>query len=270
MKKFSSRNLFKVLVAVAFFLMLVFWNPYKIFNPFRIFFSKLAYPFESLSYSFSRKVDIWSDFVFSIGRMRTENEKLLKEKQELLAENSRLHDVERENVFLREQVGLLPQEKYELQAATIISQDPQGIGKFIEIDKGLKDGLKEGMAVIVSKGIMIGRLEKVSSGQSMVALNTNPKSAINALVAQSGAKALVRGEYGLGMFADSILQTDSVSIGDEIVTSGMGGEIPKGLLLGIVQEVRPSSDHLFRQAAISSPVEISKLEAVFVIKNEKS
>lgn len=269
MKKFSARNLFKILFVTAIFGLLVFLNPASFFSPLGTFFGKMTHPFEKITYSVSRKIDSFGEFIFSIGQLKDENRRLVGENQELIAENARLHDIERENVFLREQVDLLPREKFDFEPSFVISQDPQGLGNFIEIDKGTDDGLKEGMAVVVSKGIMIGRLEKVSAGSSSVMLLTNPKSAINAIVAQSGAKALAKGEYGLGIMADSILQTDSVSTGNEVVTSGIGGEIPKGLLIGTVQQVRPSPDHLFRQAVVSSPVDVSKLEMVFVVRSVK-
>lgn len=269
MKKFSSRKLFKVLIVVTIFGLLIFFNPRGFFNPIGIGFRKMTYPFEKISYSISHKVKEWNGFIFSISDMKKENAELLKEKHELLSENARLHDIERENIFLRGQVDILPREKFNLQAAYIISQDPQGLGNSIEINKGKKDGVENGMSVIVSNGIMIGKVDKSFNDKSLITLLTNPKSAVSVIVSQSGAKGLVRGEYGLGIIADSILQTDAVSVGNEIVTSGVGSEVPGGLLVGIVQEIRSSEDHLFRQAVVSSPVNVSNLEIVFVVRGVK-
>jgi rod shape-determining protein MreC len=66
-----------------------------------------------------------------------------------------------------------------------------------------------------------------------------------------------------------ILQTDTIKIGDNIVTSGVGGGIPRGLYVGTVQEVHDSDDHLFQQAVIVSPLQVSKLQIVFIIKKDK-
>ncbi|HAV11519.1 MAG TPA: rod shape-determining protein MreC [Candidatus Moranbacteria bacterium] len=269
MKKFSSRKLFKTLAVVVIFGLLVFFNPQGFFNPFRAVFSQIAYPFETFSYSVSYKFRDMRDFLVSIGELKDENRRFIGENQALLAENAKLRDMERENAFLREQVGLLPRDKFDLEATFVISGDSQGAGNWLEINKGSDNGVREGMAVVVSKGILIGKVQQVFSNRSRVMLLSNPKSAVGIAVSQSGAKGIVKGEYGLGIVADSILQTDSVSIGNEVVTTGAGSDVPRGLLVGTVQQVRPSSDHLFQQAAISSPVDVSKLEAVFVIKANK-
>lgn len=269
MKKFSSRKLFKFLLVVAIFGLLVFINPQGFFNPVVSIFGKIAHPFQETTYSVSYKTNELVDFFVSIGDLKEENKKLRMENLDLTSENAALRDMEKENEFLREQIKLLPREKFELEAAFVISEDPQGSGNWIEIDKGYEDGLREGMAVIVSRGILIGKIQQVFSGKSKVMLLSNPKSAIGIFISQSGAKGIIKGEYGLGLIADSILQTDSVSVGNEVVTTGSGVEIPRGLLIGTVQQTRPSNDHLFQQAIISSPVNVSKLATVFVIKASK-
>ncbi len=269
MKGFSSRKLFRILMVTVIFGLLVFFNPQNFFNPFREVFGKIAYPFQIFSYSVSYKFSETKDFFVSIGQLKDENRRMIRENQDLLSENARLRDMERENVFLREQVGLIPREKFELEATTVISQDMQGSGNWIEINKGSDQGVRENMAVIVSKGILVGKVQQVFSDRSRVMLLSNSKSAIGIVISQSGAKGIVKGEYGLGMIADSILQADSVSVGNEVVTTGSGGDIPRGLLVGTVQQVRPSNDHLFQQAIISAPTDVSKLETVFIIKGNR-
>lgn len=269
MKKFSSSKLFKTLIVLIVFGFLVFFNPKNFFDPMRGVLSVLVYPFQIFSYSIFYKAGNVRDFFLSIGQLKDENRTMVKENQNLLAENAKLRDMERENIFLREQVGLLPRDKFELEAVSVISQDPQGSGNWIEINKGSSEGISEGMTVIVSQGILIGRIQQVFSGKSKVMLLSNPKSVIGVAVSQSGAKGIAKGEYGLGVIVDSILQADIVNVGDEIVTTGIGGDVPRGLLVGTVQQVRPSNDRLFQQAVISSPINVSKLETVFIVKENK-
>ncbi|HBP00622.1 MAG: Cell shape-determining protein MreC [Candidatus Moranbacteria bacterium GW2011_GWE1_49_15] len=269
MRGFSSKKLFKVLVILAIFGLLVFLNPRGLFNPLASVFGKIAYPFKKFSYSVSYGTRDAGEFLFSIGQLKEENRRIIGENQRLLSENARLHDMERENAYLREQVGLLPREKFDLEAAFVVARDPQGLGNWLEIGKGSEHGIREGAAVIISDGIMIGRVQQTFSDRSMVMLLTNPKSAINIMVPKSGARGIANGEYGLDIIADSILQTDSVSVGDEIVTSGIGSDVPRGLFIGTVQEVRPSDDHLFQQAVVASPADVSDSEAVFVVKGMK-
>lgn len=269
MQQLAKTKLFKVFFIAVFFLLLIFVNPYNLFNPFRTVVTTVALPFQKVFYSLAFGLENIKDFLGSIGQLKTENEQLLKEKQALIAENAMLADSKNENEILREQLNLLPRDKYDLVASNIVSQDPHGMGNWLEIDKGSDDGISVGMSVIVSKGILLGRVQEVSAGSSKILLLTNSKSAVNAMTSKNGTKGMVKGEYGLGIILDMVLQTDSIQVGDDVVTSGIGGEFPRGLFVGVIQEVHNSDDNLFQQAVISSPVQVSKLQMVFVVKNVK-
>ena len=255
MQKFTSTKLFKIIAIVIIFTGLVFLNPYKFFNPIRSGFGLALLPFQKVFYSFSIGIENTKDFIGSVGKIKNENEKLIKENQQLLSENAMLNDMKNENTMLREQIDLLPRDRYNLTAAFVVSQDPNGMGNWLEIDKGSDDGITEGMSVIVSKGILIGRIQDISSHKSQVMLLTNPKSTVNVITTGSGAKGVIKGEYGLGIILDMILQTDSINVGDSVVTSGISGEIPRGLYVGTIQEIHQSDDHLFQQAVMASPLQ---------------
>lgn len=268
-KKFTSTKLFKIIIIATLFVLLVFINPQAIFSPVRSGFTLMLAPFQKVLYSVSLGFKNTKEFMGSIGQLKHENERLIKENQNLLAENSMLKDMRNENTALREQLDLLPRDHYDLVTSFVISQDPNGTGNWIEIDKGRYDGIEEGMSVIVSKGILIGRVQEVGVKNSRVVLLTSPKSTVNVMTLENSTKGVIKGEYGLGIIFDMILQTDSIQAGDNVVTSGVGGDIPRGLFVGVVQEVHPSDDHLFQQAAVTAPLQISKLQMVFVIKNIK-
>jgi len=269
MQKLTSTKLFKVILIAAFFGMLIFLNPIKILNPIRNVLLDMFAPFKKITYTISASIEGVGDFVGSIGQLKEENRKLMKENEVLIAEKAMLADMKNENDDLRQQLSLLPRNQFKLLSANVISQDPNGMGNWIEIDKGSNDGLSEGMPVIISKGILVGRIQEISPNNAKVILLTNPKSIVNVSTTQAGAKGVAKGEYGLGIIFDMILQTDSIQNGNEVVTSGIGGEMPRGLYVGTVQNVHSSDDKLFQQAVVISPIEISKLQFVFVIVGSK-
>lgn len=268
-KKYLSSKLAKLLIIVAICGLLIFLNPAKIFSPFRNFFLTVAYPFEKMFYILSRKTENATEFLGSISDLRSENEKLLRENVALSSEISTLRGEKKENESLREQLGLLPRKRFDLEAGYIIGQDPQKLGSWIIIDKGQSSGISQGMPVIVSNSIIIGKVSEVYFNSSKVDLLTNSSSSINAQDFDTSAKGIVRGEFGLGVILDMVAQTDILNVGDEIVTSGLGGDMPKGLLIGKIQEIRTTQDKLFQQALIVPLVKYSNLDTVFVLKNSK-
>lgn len=269
MQKFIATRFFKVFVIAAIFIGLVFFNPVAIFNPVRSVFVSILAPFQKFFYSFSVGINNVKEFAGEIGQLKRENENLRKENQEFLAASAMYADIKKENDNLREQIGILPREKYNLVPAFLVSQDPSGTENWIEIDKGSEDGIAPNMPVIISRSVLVGKIHEVSAKTSKVMLLTNPKSTINVITVENEAKGIVKGEYGLGIVLDMVLQADSINAGDKVVTSGIGGEIPRGLFVGTIQEVHPSKDHLFQQGTLTAPIQISKLQMVFIIKGSK-
>ncbi len=268
-KKFFKSKLFRVIIIIAVCGLLIFFNPINIFNPLRNAAWTALSPFQKIAYLLSLKIGNAGEFIFSIGQFKKENEKLLMENQKLLAENAKLAGIKKQNEIFKEQLNLLPREKFDLETAYVIGQDPDGFGSWLEISKGSDEGIEDGMPVIVSGGILIGKIDEIQKNSSRVILTTNPQSKINSMTSESGTKGIVRGEYGLGIIFDMISQTDPISAGDKVITSGMSNNVPRGLFIGIVQDVKLSPDRLFQQAAVIFPIQFSKLEIVSVIKSVK-
>jgi rod shape-determining protein MreC len=266
LKKFVTTKIFRVVLVLAVCGLLIFFNPAKFFDPVRMIFLDIVSPFQKISYLASLKIENSREFIFSIGQLKKENEDLLRENQKLLAENSKLADTQRQNDILKEQLDLLPRNKYKLESAYVVGQDPNGSGNWLEISKGSDNGIAEGMPVIISEGFLVGKIGEVQSNSAQVILITNPKSLVNVMSSETGAKGIVRGEFGLGIIFDMILQTDTVNVGDAVITSGISNSVPRGIFIGNVQEMKMSPDRLFQQAIVVSPVQFSKLEVVSVIK----
>jgi rod shape-determining protein MreC len=266
---FRKTKLFRAVAVAGMLLLLASWDPKGFFGPFRAVLGSVALPFEEvLSFLGSEAASV-GDFLGSIGSLKDENRRLLEENVRLSAENARLADMQKENESLRKELDLLPRGTFELEAADVVGQDSLGLGSWLLIGKGASDGIRKGMPVIVGQGVLVGRIEETMPYSSRVGLLTGPESLVNGTDLQTEAKGIVKGQYGLGLVLDMVLQTDSVRVGDDIVTSGLGGDMPRGLLIGKAQDVRASGDHLFQQAVLAPPVKSAGLRTVFVIKAEK-
>jgi len=262
---FFSRKNTKFLLIVFILLILVFVSFRGADNSFKGFVLRASSPFLKTFRIFSGGISDVFGFLGSIGDLKNENENLIQKNQELLAENTRLKDIEKENGVLRDEFGLAPKNKYDLEASFVIAQDPQGLGNYVIVDKGNDKGIRIGMPAIVSKGILIGRVSDVFSNTAKITLITDPASAINAEVQDSGSKGILNGEYGLGIRMNMISQAQEIKEGDAVVSSGLGGEMPRGLVIGNISRIDQSKDKLFQEASILPEANLSDLRIVFLV-----
>ncbi|HLN19135.1 MAG TPA: rod shape-determining protein MreC, partial [Patescibacteria group bacterium] len=264
--KFLSPKLIKLLATTILCLLLVFLNPKGIFSPVKSIFWSISYPFQKTFYILSKKVQGTFDFLDSISDLKKENENLFRENNQLLAELAGLKDTKRINEDLENQLKLAPKGKFDLEAARVIGQDPQKLGSWIMIDKGSLQGVATEMPVIVSDGILIGKISEVYPNSSQVELLTSADSSINALDLETNAKGLIKGEYSLGIVLDMVEQSEILNVGDTVITSGLGSNIGRGLYIGTIVQIKTTEDRLFQEAIVSPRIKYSKLETVFVIK----
>ncbi|PIX90302.1 MAG: rod shape-determining protein MreC [Candidatus Moranbacteria bacterium CG_4_10_14_3_um_filter_45_9] len=266
-RKFIQTKFFRALIVFFVLWIVLSFGPVWILAPVRTVVMTVTSPFQKIFSVVAFELSDIYHFFTSIGEIKSDNERLEKERLRLLVENARFSDVSRENEELRREIGLLPRDAFTLTSAAIIGRDVSGLGNWISIDQGSFGGVKKGMSVIVDKGVLIGKIAEVFPTTARVMLLSNPESLISGTALDTEATGIVKGEYGLGLLFDMVLQTDTLKVGDSVVTSGLGGDVPKGLLIGTLQNIHLSSDRLFQQATIVSPVRFDRIRYVFVIQN---
>lgn len=267
--KFFNSKSAKLVLVVAICLVLVFFGPKKIFDPARAIFFRAAYPFQKIFYLASERTADFFSLLGSISGLKKENEKLIGENNKLAAQLADLASQKKENEELRNQLQLAPRKNYQLEAAFVIGQDSYGSSSWIMIDKGVKNGITADMPVIVSDGILIGKVSEVYKDSSKINLLTDVSSSVNAVDAETGAKGIVTGQYGLGLTLAMVEQKEVLNAGDNIMTSGLSGETPKGFLIGKIQQIKNTPDKLFQQALVIPKIPYSDLELVFVVKSSR-
>jgi len=206
---------------------------------------------------------VWSDYVDLVG-VRKEN-KQLRASVKIL--NSRLLEAG-EALLANERLRKLLELKISLHAptlaASVIGEDGSPWFKTILIDRGTADGLREGMPVVASDGV-VGQLVKVTAGSSRVLLLTDHASGIAGIVERSRARGVVKGKGGGRCSLDFTLHGEDVKVGDTIIASGIGGVFPKGLPIGEVTMVKKGEYGIFQTVELRPRVNISRLEEVLVI-----
>jgi rod shape-determining protein MreC len=195
-----------------------------------------------------------------------ENSEAEQKIQELTFENARLKASQNENISLRRTLGFRQQSGLNMVAAELLTLDPTGFNQTITLDKGQESGIEAGEAVVVAPGILVAKITRVYGDFSEATLITDPDIAVNAEVVDSGAKGLIRGEHGLTLALDLLTQNDLIKTGDQVVTSGLSGDFPAGLLIGSIAAVRSQNTELFQKAYVSSAADLRNLKFLYVVK----
>ena len=207
---------------------------------------------------------VLQQYVFIL-HTQQENELLKRRISELQQENHRLQELASTHERLRSLLQFREKSSSPMIGAEVIGQDPSSWFKSVTINRGEKDGLERGMAVVCPEGV-IGRILKTAPDYAVVLLVTDFNSAVDAIVQRTRAKAIVEGRGENQCRLKYLLRTDEVAVGDIVVSSGLDGNFPKGLTIGEVRTVEKVGHGVFQYAELVPSVDLTKLEEVFVIK----
>lgn len=153
-----------------------------------------------------------------------------------------------------------------LTANVIASDDPNTLLRTIMIDRGSRDGVARGMAVVTDQG-MIGRVLRVAASASQVLLITDPSSAVSGRLQTSRTVGSVVGDLSGSLTMTFIPLNAEVNPGDLVITSGLGGNLPGGLVIGQVTSVQQFESELYQEATIRSLNNFDTLEIVLIVTN---
>ncbi len=150
--------------------------------------------------------------------------------------------------------------------AAVIGRDISPFLHYVIINRGSDDGLRRGMPIVSSQGL-VGRVAAVTADGARVQLINDPDTAINVRIQPSGAEGFLQGSITGDITVEAIPQDANIQTGDLVLTSGLGGNFPPDMLIGQVSGVRQRPVELFQTATVEPVVDFSQLEIVLVIVN---
>ncbi len=202
----------------------------------------------------------------NIGDLEKENKKLRLEVNGLQSKNAMMTADIQENESLKRALGFKDNSGFQTVAASITFFDPTNVRESIVIDKGAKDGIKPKMAA-TSEGFLIGRVTDVYANSAKILLITDPLSDVPAQIPDINADGLVQGQIGMGIIMNQIQQDAALQEGQNVITSGLGGGYPKGLLIGKIENITKQNNSIFQSASIRTQIDFNTLERVQIIIN---
>lgn len=214
-----------------------------------------------------RQTARWFSLLTTIGDISKENTALRQRVVELEAEVSQLQEVRHENEILKQELQFAQSDQLDHLSATLIGRSPTGIIKDLIIDRGSTDGISSGQAVI-SQGHLVGLVTEVAKKQATVRLLSNPRSLVPVMGQDSRSTGILRGGIS-GLTVTDLLIDSSIRQDETLITSSLGGELPAGIPIGKVIEVKERKGDITKKATIRSPLDVTKLEIVFIQRGKK-
>lgn len=179
---------------------------------------------------------------WTAGKIQAENQNLVKENLSLKEQIIILKSQAEENVALRAALGISQERKENIILADVLNKD--FLGNYLLVDKGSKDKITKGLAVITPEGALVGKVEKVYNDFSRIILITAASSSFEAEIAnEAGVLAVVKGNGGDNLSFELVPQEQPLAKGNLVKTIALGNAFPKDILVGEVLnfEKEPSS-----------------------------
>ncbi|MET4681156.1 rod shape-determining protein MreC [Stenotrophomonas rhizophila] len=204
------------------------------------------------------------DNAASHGQLVTENREL---RNQLLIANARLTRLQTaalDNAQLRELLNVAERSGLDVQLAPILDIDLDPVRQRLVLAAGTRDGVHVGQAVIDAGGLM-GQVIATTGNSATVLLLTDPDHAVPVTVARNGVRLIVYGRGDTLELRDIPLSA-GVEVGDEIVTSGLGGRFPAGFPVGSITALRPDDTHAFLVGELKPAAQLDRGRDVLLLR----
>jgi rod shape-determining protein MreC len=158
----------------------------------------------------------------------------LQQQDYILAQNARLQGI------------LSTTKQFDLNLAQVIGTDTNLLRQIVVLNKGKQDGVQVGQTVIDEDGIL-GQIINVYPNTSRLLLITDDQQSVAVTVKRTGQRAIVTGQgIPSALSLNYVFKTSDVRVGDELVSSGLGGRIPAGYRVGRIAHIKDGQADNFR------------------------
>ncbi|MEC9444568.1 MAG: rod shape-determining protein MreC, partial [Pseudomonadota bacterium] len=160
----------------------------------------------------------------------------LQQQDYILAQNARLQGI----------LSTTKPEQFDLNLAQVIGTDTNLLRQIVVLNKGKQDGVQVGQTVIDEDGIL-GQIINVYPNTSRLLFITDDQQSVAVTVKRTGQRAIVTGQgIPSALSLNYVFKTSDVRVGDELVSSGLGGRIPAGYRVGRIAHIKDGQADNFR------------------------
>jgi rod shape-determining protein MreC len=236
-------------------------------------FRNLITPAQSFVLKTGSSLKAGADTVRGFSGLADDNLRLKSELVRLQAEARFNATIEEENLKLRRMLGFHERQIRALIPAEVAARSISGWWQIVRLAKGSDDGIFSDRAVISPEGL-VGRTAAVSAHTAEVLLLSDPACKVSARVSRTGSFGLVTGQgvnrkgYPVARM-EFIHKEIPIRVGDEVVTSGLGGVYPRDILIGYIESIETGEGGLYQVAEILPKAVVDLADVVFVSADER-
>jgi len=189
----------------------------------------------------------------------------LKEKiSRLESDLFQMEEIRRENFRLKQMLSYSEDIGQEKILAQVIGWDSANQFKVLRLNRGSNDGIRVMSPVITHMGL-VGYIYRVGPNYSDVLTILDPNNRVDALVERTRTHGIVEGVFNYRCALKYINRTESIEVGDRLITAGVGGIYPKGVKVGMVTDIDRETSGMTLGVEITPSVDFHKLEEVLVL-----
>jgi rod shape-determining protein MreC len=205
---------------------------------------------------------LWGDYLYLV-KVQQENRQLREEIKWLRQENHRYLEAYLQHQRLQRLLNFREQTPLDVVAAEVVGRNANNWTEIIYINRGTRDKVVNGLPVVTHEGV-VGQVIQAAPTLSQVMLLTDFRSGVDALVQRTRASGIVTGRGRSTAELKFLPVGADLQPGDRLISSGMGGVFPKGLIIGEVKDIR-SNGRPTQQVQIQPSVDFSHLEEALVL-----
>lgn len=230
----------------------------------------VIYPFQ---YAGVSSIAFVKDFFSSIKNnkyLKRELEQTRKLLQEYERTQYEFDEIKKENERLRRLIGVQSELEYETVIAEVVAKSPQNFFKTLIVNRGKESGVEKWMPVIAYQNnvkCVVGKVIDAQKFSSRIQPLIEQTSYIGAMLKDSRYSGILVGQSPLSdnCLLQYINRRTEINYGDIVLTSGMGGVFPKGIMVGEVVSVSKKRYGIFQEALVSPLADFGRLEEVYII-----
>lgn len=180
---------------------------------------------------------------------------------------SQMEEIQRENQRLRSVLGFEASPQYSLIPVRVMAIYGDNQPSIAVINRGSSDSIFVDQAVINRQGL-VGRIQSSSADFATVQLLSNLSNRVAARLVESREMGIIRYTMSDGLTLANFPIDGDINMGDQIISSGLGGIYPSGIKVGKVVDITRPSEEAFCEIKVQPVVNFHSIEELFVLKSD--